>query len=87
MEKEHMVVLLEAMRGICTHASLTGCLRDGRGYLVTLFNKLLQDIKTGNMVPSDSGLLTPLPDDASLDELGCAVSLILALMKHEMTQA
>jgi len=81
LEKEKIVQLLTAIKSTCSHASLTGCLGEGRLYLISVYNELLPHINTILAEQSIPNLFKPLSSEASMDEVGCAAILMLSVLE------
>lgn len=84
IDRENIIKLLIVIRSISRDASLTGSLEKGSKYMIRVYNELLNMIKNQKMIPNSIILSDPLSENASIDELGCAVSLLVQLINDSV---
>jgi hypothetical protein len=75
LEKQSMYKLLREIKKIAFDASLTGGFRKGAPTLVTTYNKCLKTLTDKGDTTAEA-LFSPLPETATVDEVGVAAALL-----------
>src|SRR5687767_3010068 len=83
-ELRRIVRMLEKTEQLAENASLTGSLAGGKEYAVRSYNSILKHLIDTGEVPA--ALFPPLPDDASIDEVGIASAQLAGYLRGGLTQ-
>lgn len=83
MNELDMIRVTKRVKGLCTNASLTGVFQGGTAYLIMVMNEVIDNLKGKAILPDSSIICKHLSKEATLDEVGCAAAIILALLEVE----
>jgi hypothetical protein len=75
-------IILKGLAEMAEHASMTGALRKGAPDAVSAFNRILA--LTGEQGVELHDLISPLPEDASMDRVGVACKLLQMVLEDEL---
>jgi hypothetical protein len=83
-ELRRIVRMLEKTEQLAQNASLTGSLAGGKEFAVRSYNSVLKHLTDTGEVPA--ALFPPLPDGASIDEVGIASAQLAEYLREGLPQ-
>jgi hypothetical protein len=84
-ELRRIVRMLEKTTSLAENASLTGSMSGGREFAIRSYNSVLQHLSSTGEIPA--ALFPPLPETASLDEVGIASAQLAEYLRAGLPEA
>lgn len=89
MDLKKIIEVLRLIDSTCSDASLTGIYSDAKNIILKTYNELLDEVnvKLDNKFSSQITILNKLNEDANMDEIGFAASVLITLLdKNEISE-
>lgn len=84
MNEKNLIEILTVINSICSDSSLTGRYSNASKIIIATYNDLLDDIKLvlNDKILCKLSILNKLSENANMDEVGFASSVLLMLLKN-----